>query len=271
MQVFIYDNKEKDFDGALYNKLSAILEKSKVEYKRLSDDELNENAYADAIFVIGGDGTILWLTEFAVKNNIPIIGINMGKLGFLTEFEVSEMQLAVDLLVSGELKIDSRSIISVTVNGCEYFALNDAYICRFYDREIGSLTAEIIVSINGKPVEEIKGDGVIISTPTGSTAYSLSVGGPVISPDSDVLAVTPIAAHDISQRALVFPAKSNCELMMKGKAGCGLFVDGKFVCELIKDNLVSIIVSENKMQFLRKKSFDFYNRLNFKLKRKTDL
>ncbi len=271
MKVLIYDNKEKDFDGTLFNRLTELFKKYNVEFSLLKDEELSNSATADAIFVLGGDGTILWLTEFAINNDIPIIGINTGKLGFLTEFELAEMDLAVELFVSNQLKKDYRSTICVGVGDDSYYALNDAYICRYYEKEIGSLTAEITVLINGKPVEEVKGDGIILSTPTGSTAYSLSAGGPVISPDSEVLAITPIASHDISQRTLICPSKIDCQLVMKGKSGCELFVDGKFISKLVKDTVISINVPDKKMQFLRKNTFDFYNRLNLKLKRKTDL
>ena len=271
MKVLIYDNKEKDKDKIYFNQLISLLNNNKIEYKQLEDCDLCGKEDADAIFTLGGDGTILWLVEFANRNSIPIIGINAGKLGFLSEFETAEMEEAVSLFKDGLLKKDERLTLQVSINGETFHALNDAYIQRLYSKEIGCMTADIAVSIGGSRVERFKGDGVVVSTPTGSTAYSLSAGGPVISPDIDALSVTPIAAHALGHRTIVFSSDKKCCLELVGKAHGGLFVDGRLIAEIKKGDLVFIDSAKNKTIFLRRKEFNFFKRLSVKLKDSLDV
>ncbi|MBR2498288.1 MAG: NAD(+)/NADH kinase [Clostridia bacterium] len=266
MKVYVYDNKEKDAGGICLNKLLQVLGQYNVEFEILSDDDLLGDGYADAVFTIGGDGTILWLTEFANKNAIPIVGINMGKLGFLSEFELGEVEESVRLLVNGELKRDERITLKVTIGDIVCRSLNDSYIQRIYQKEVGCMTADILVDIDGATTEKIKGDGAVICTATGSTAYSLSAGGPIIAPNVDAFAVTPIAAHALNKRPIVCSADSVCTFEIMGKAHCGLFVDGRFIAEVKKGDVIKMQKSENKTIFLRKKDFNFFNRLTEKLK-----
>ena len=224
---------------------------------------------ADAIFSLGGDGTILFLTEFANKNAIPIIGINIGKLGFLTEFERYDIEKAVECLVLDNYNKDARSTMVVNFNGKRYYALNDVFIQRTYDRHIGCMTSETSVSIDGNHIDKFVGDGVIVCTPTGSTAYSLSAGGPILTPELDVFVVTPIAAHSITQRPFVYTAKLTCEVDLVGRAHAGLFVDGNFVGDLVNGDKITIMKAENKTEFLRQKDFDFFDRLSKKMKADT--
>ncbi len=266
MRVYVYDNKEKDADRICLTKLKQVLSEYNVEYQVLSDDDLLGEGYADAVFTIGGDGTILWLTEFANKNNIPIVGINMGKLGFLSEFELSEVEESVKLLVNGELKRDERITLKVSLGNSVYRSLNDSYIQRTYQKEVGCMTADILVDIDGATTEKYKGDGAVICTATGSTAYSLSAGGPILAPDVDAFAVTPIAAHALNKRPIVCSANSICTFEITGKAHCGLFVDGRFIAEVKKGDVITMQKSENKTVFLRKKDYNFFNRLTEKLR-----
>ena len=268
MKVFVYDNKEKDAGGICLKNLLEVLSAYGVEYQMLFDDDLLLDACADAVFTIGGDGTILWLTEFANKNSIPIVGINMGKLGFLSEFERAEVEEAVKLLVDGQLKRDERITLKVSVGNVVCHSLNDAYIQRVYHKEVGCMTADILVDIDGATTEKIKGDGAVICTATGSTAYSLSAGGPIIAPNVDAFAVTPIAAHALNKRPIVCSADSICTFEIIGKAHCCLFVDGRFIAEVKKGDVITIQKAENKTVFLRKKDFNFFNRLTEKLKDK---
>lgn len=266
MKVLIYDNKGKDVNGVCLKKLTNLLCDANIEYALLEDCDLNKNAVADAIFTIGGDGTILWLTEFSNRNEIPIIGINAGKLGFLSEFEIEDMNEAVNLFKEKLLGIDERLTLKVTVNGKSYHALNDAYVQRLYSKDIGCLTAELSVEIDGTEASKLTGDGVVVCTPTGSTAYSLSAGGPILSPKINALSITPIAAHGLSHRPIVFSADSICKLSLTGKALGTLFVDGKYITEIKKGDVISIERANKYTKFLRKNDFDFYKRLSVKLK-----
>ncbi len=266
MKVLIYDNKGKDKNGVCLNKLISLFDRYDVCYQQIEDFDLDKTISADAIFAIGGDGTILWLTEFSNKNNIPLIGINAGKLGFLSEFELDDIENAVKLFKENKLIIDERLTLKVSVNGKDYHALNDAYIQRLYSKDVGCLTAEISIKIDGSDAGKLTGDGVVVCSPTGSTAYSLSAGGPILSPQINALCATPIAAHGLSHRPIVFSAESTCELSLTGRAYATLFIDGKFISEIRKGDVVAIQKTVNCTKFLRKSDFDFYKRLSEKLK-----
>ena len=266
MYVYVYDNKEKDVGGKYLNKLTDLLDAKQVSFKILTDEDLLGEGKADAIFVLGGDGTILWLVEFANRNDIPLIGINIGKLGFLSEFDSCDIEGAVNALCDNGLVLDERMTLKVSFNDKIYYSLNDAFINRVYNNNLGYMTVEVKVVIGDKAVQSFKGDGVIVCSPTGSTAYSLSAGGPVVSPEIDAFCITPIAAHAFSQRAIVCSSKNGCEISLTGRAPANLFVDGKLVSEINKGEMVKIEKAEKPTMFLRKPNFDFYKRLDEKFK-----
>lgn len=266
MKVFIYDNKEKDINGQYLNELKSILCDFNIEYEQLFDEDLNSQKHADALFTLGGDGTLLWVVEFANRNNIPLIGINIGKVGFLTEFERVNMYDAVNLFKSGKLIKENRLTLEINFNNKTVYALNDAFIQRVYMQQVGCMTAEVSIIIDGKQAEKFKGDGVVVSSPTGSTAYSLSVGGAILSPDVEALSVTPIAAHAFGHRSIVFSANSLCEIELIGKAHGTLCVDGRLIGEVKKGDIVRIKKAKVSTTFLRKNDFNFYKKLSLKLK-----
>ncbi len=266
MKVLLYDNKAKDVGKACLIQLSDLLDKQGIEHYLLSDEDLSKDFDADVIFSLGGDGTILWLVEFSNRNRIPIIGINVGKLGFLSEFERNEIEHAVSLFNKGELKIDQRLTLKITVNGNVYYALNDAYIHREYSVEAGCLTADVNITINGVSAGKFRGDGVVVCSPTGSTAYSLSAGGPILSPEVSAFSVTPIAAHGLGNKPIVCSAQSKCELELMGKTSASLFVDGRCIGDIKAGDVVTIESADNPTTFLRKDNYDFYKRLSVKLK-----
>jgi len=269
MRILIYNNKGKDIGGVWLKQFVNLLIEEKIDYRVLNDENLSEQESADAIFVHGGDGTILFLTEFASRNGIPIIGINAGKLGFLTEFENDEAKTALKLLKENKLIIDERATMHISYKNKSYFALNDVFLQRIYQGTTGMLV-EVAVNIDDNKVASFKGDGLVISTPTGSTAYSLSAGGPVLSPMMNAFVMTPLAAHSLNTKPIVFSARSECTVMVDGKTTTGLFIDGTFIDTLVHGDYIKINKNVNKVIFLRKKSFNFYNRLNKKLNNSLD-
>lgn len=269
MKVVIYVNKEKDTSGSWLKNCIDILQKEDIEYKVIHDEDLKKVDSADAMFVLGGDGTILNLTEYASRNNVPIIGINAGKLGFLTEFEQCEMQDAVKLLKNGELVQDKRATMLCKTKNASYYTLNDAVVQRIKVEERGNNVTSLDIEIDDIKVEKIIGDGVSLSTPTGSTAYSLSAGGAILSPAINVFSITPIAAHSLNQRAIVYSSNSTCKVYVKSDCATGLFIDGIFAEELNKGDLITIERADYSTIFLRKKGFNFYKRLSQKLKDRT--
>ena len=261
MKVLVYVNKSKSESESFLKSFSAILNEEKVDYKVIDACDFKSAISADAVFVFGGDGTILALTEFCNKNRIPIIGINAGKVGFLTEFEKNDAKTAVRLLKKGELKADPRATIIVSCGGNEYYGLNDAVIQRTYSDDSDGLIITVSVSFGDIFVDKISGDGVIISTPTGSTAYSLSAGGAILSPGINACIMTPLSAHSLHNRPIVFSADTTCMLTLNSEKA-GLFVDGKKVAALNSGDTVSIKKATEKTVFLRKKDSNFYLRLD---------
>ena len=266
MKVLLYDNKQKDIGKSCLIQLIDLIEKANIDYLVISDDDLQKDFDADVIFSLGGDGTILWLVEFANRNQIPILGINVGKLWFLSEFERNEIESAVSLFKNGELKTDERLTLKVTVGGNVYYALNDAYVHREYSKEAGCLTADVNITINGVSAGKFRGDGVVVCSPTGSTAYSLSAGGPILSPEVNAFSVTPIAAHGLGNKPIVCSAEAKCELELMGKTSASLFVDGRNIGDIKSGDIVTVEKADNPTSFLRKDNYDFYKRLSVKLK-----
>ena len=265
MQVLVYYNKEKDSGGKCKDQLVNILVENNISYSILDDDMIRDQMKADALFVIGGDGTILYLAEFANKNSIPIIGINAGKLGFLCEFEKNEIKLAVEGFKNNTLVKDSRTMLSINCNDNTYYALNEVYIQRVYDTDIGNTVAEIQVEIDNSFVSKYIGDGTMISSPTGSTAYAFSLGAPILSPTSNTFTMTPIAAHTFNQRPIVYSDDSTCSIQIFGKAQVGVFVDGRLVDTLIQNDKLLVSKVDTDILFLRKKDYNFFKRMCKKL------
>lgn len=269
MKVVIYVNKEKDITGNWLSSCKKILEQQDIDYKLLQDKDLLLPDCADAMIVLGGDGTILNLTEYSSKNNIPIVGINAGKLGFLTEFEQCEMLEAISLLKEGKLILDKRATMVCEYDSKIYYALNDVVLQRIKVENRGNNVTNLEVVLDGIPTEKIIGDGIILSTPTGSTAYSLSAGGPILSPGINAFSITPIASHSFNQRAIVYSSCRPCEVTVRSRCSTGLFIDGIFACEVFSGKKLTVKKADNDTCFLRKSNFNFYDRLSQKLKNRT--
>lgn len=269
MKVLIYCNPEKDPGGLCLDCLEKELSSRGAEYDLIGlDDKVPETHY-DGVFVIGGDGTILRRTEYANVNGVPIVGINAGKLGFLSEFERPEIPEAVRMFLTGELVQDLRATLLVRFRSKEYYALNDAVVQRLYNDMHGAvLTAG--VEIDDVKVDTICGDGVIVATPTGSTAYSLSAGGAILAPGINAFLIAPIAAHSFSQRPVVYSSASKSVISLLAGDNAALVIDGKMVEVMNKGERVEIVKARNSTIFLRRKTFNFFDRLTEKLKDRPD-
>lgn len=264
MKVLLYVNPEKDKKGEYSLLIEKLLIKHGVIYeKTFNETEINASGFS-AIISVGGDGTILRRTTDAVKFGLPILGINAGKLGFLTEFELSEAESAVKALKDGTLYRDERAVIKLEYDGNFYYALNDVVLSRSYE-ENGAMTVSIGVKIDNVSLKKTIGDGVLVSTPTGSTGYSLSAGGAILAPGINAFCVTPIASHSLLSRSVVFSSDKTCELTVIEGASAGLYVDGKLISLLKSGESVKVTRSEKNVAFLRRKGFDFFGLLNKKL------
>ena len=201
LSKFVSELEKRDVQAVLYSEMADAMQFSKIFETFSNKDDLKDNQ-VDLFFTFGGDGTIVNSLLFVQDLEIPVVGVNTGRLGFLASFSKEEVFLELDDILKGEVKISRRSVIEITSpDKTEFFpfALNDLTISR------KETTAMITVEsyINGEFLNVFWGDGVIISTPTGSTAYSLSCGGPIITPNNENFVITPIAPHNLNVRPLI--------------------------------------------------------------------
>ena len=230
-------NVAKDvYDYLILKKVKVFLLESDELVKKhnlpYSDEDIFKNNI-EALISVGGDGTFLRAARYAFSNNIPIMGVNVGNLGFLAEINISDMYDSLDKIIANNFEIENRMLISgmllrdkklVDEINYPYLALNDFVITK-------SLLEKIIrikIIINGVSIVSYGGDGVIIATPTGSTAYSLSAGGPVVEPKNESIVITPICAHTLFSRSLVISPDNQIEIQINsGKTKVDLNIDGR--------------------------------------------
>ena len=231
----------------------------------VSADRLMEEA--DMFIALGGDGTMLRLSALASEKGQPILGINLGTLGFLAEVEKDKIAPAMNALLNGNYTIEERSMLDGCVirdgkNLVNYTALNDFVISRSSFKRVLKLE----VYIDSCMVDSYTSDGIILSTPTGSTAYSLSAGGPIVDPRLDVTVVTPICAHSLSTRPIITPASKTVEVKIKSpsKRDILLTVDGQRGYELEGGDIVKITSSATKTKLIKLNRLDFYDTLHKK-------
>ncbi|AZB21177.1 NAD kinase [Kaistella haifensis] len=201
LSKFVSELEKRGVQAVLYDEMANAMQFSKIFETFTRKEDLKEKK-VDLFFTFGGDGTIVNSILFVQDLEIPVVGVNTGRLGFLASFSKEEVFLELDEIIRGEVKISRRSVIEVvSPNKSMFFpyALNDITISR------KETTAMIAVEsyINGEFLNVFWGDGVIISTPTGSTAYSLSCGGPIITPNNENFVITPIAPHNLNVRPLI--------------------------------------------------------------------
>lgn len=227
----------------------------------------------DLLVVIGGDGTILRTMRELTSFSVPILGVNKGTVGFLAELNIDEIEEGIPALVTGSGVVEQRSILDVRLQrGSETpfcgFALNEAVIAQGMIARL----VELKTNVNDEPLTTFNADGLIISTPTGSTAYSLAAGGPIVHPGLQAMILTPINPYSFSQKPLVVRGDSavDVEVMTKphhlGDTEVYLTVDGQTAVPLQKDDHVSVTTSPNTMKFLRRNEDSFFGTIREKLK-----
>ena len=218
---------------------------------------------------LGGDGTLLQMARYLAPLGVPAFGINFGKLGFLAEIDLRGMYKAISRLSQGNYTIETRSMLlaSVLRDGeviAQAHALNDHVLAK----GMFSKLAHMMLFINGKLSGKYAADGLIIATATGSTAYSLSAGGPLGMPELDVSVITPVCAHSLANRALIIPMTEKIELKpVPGSEEMLLSADGENVIEVPNDTMVHIEKSPYDMKLVRLTSRDYYQTWQQKLMR----
>ena len=227
-----------------------------------------EMGYADAVICFGGDGTILHMAKTATRRGLPILGVNIGTMGFMAELESSELD-KLTRLVTGDFTLDKRMMLDVTVQRdrdiiFHDICLNDIAITK------GAVarTLHLSVQLDGIQAMECSGDGVIISTPTGSTAYNLSAGGPIVEPEAHNLIITPICAHNMVSRCMVASPKRiiQVELAKNARRNAFLSVDGGKAVRLNIGDTTTVKKSDLETKLVRIKDRSFYDVVNMKFK-----
>ncbi len=218
---------------------------------------------SDMVIVVGGDGTFLNVGRLMTKKDIPIMGINSGTLGFLAEFDVNETESSIDKLMNGKLTIEKRPTISVNIQNKVYRCINDIAI----KRQILARIIEVEMFANQKYITTFRGDGVIVSTATGSTAYSLSAGGPIVFPTLNTLIITPICPHKLTLRPLVVSGDTVLDVSVKTDTQSAIATfDGQEAVEVEKGKVIRITRSENDLLLLKDRNKSYYEILREKLK-----
>jgi len=239
------------------NKAAAVENAEYLENNLLFDS-------AELIIAIGGDGTILHAAKSAALKQLPVLGINTGRLGFMAGLEVDELE-RLEKLFSGDFEIDNRMMLEVRVSGNDgvFYALNDAVVSR------GSLSRiiDIMVTSNGREVAGYRADGIIIYTPTGSTAYSLSAGGPIVDPLLESIGITPICPHSLISRTILFEPNSQISILPHNlqEKEAWLTIDGQNIVRLESGAEVFVSRSKLKTKLVRLKDISFYEVLKNKM------
>ena len=221
----------------------------------------------DLVVVLGGDGTLLSVAR-GLDRSIPVLGVNLGRLGFLTEVGRADLYPSLIPVLAGQYRIEDRSLFSVTLTragGTEahYSVLNDAVIAKSALARI----IELSVRVGGANVARMRADGLIVSTPTGSTAYNLSAGGPILSPQLPVAVVTPICPHTLSLRPLVVPDTERIDITLEtSREEVYLTLDGQEGTSLAYRDTVSVERSEARVGLVKITGRTFYDNLRGKLR-----
>ncbi len=221
----------------------------------------------DSLLVLGGDGTLLSVARTVGELGLPILGINLGGLGFLTATTLDEMFSALEAFLAGRVVVEERMLLSTRVRRgerwiAEVLALNDAVIMK----SAMSRIIDFSVLVEGDAATRYRADGLIISTPTGSTAYSLSAGGPILFPTMDAVVLTPICAHTLTNRPIVLPGTHRIEVTLLTSQDVMLTADGQVGFALREDDVVEVRRAAGRIRLVRMPQTHFFSVLRAKLK-----
>lgn len=269
--VLIIVNKHKPDAKTMCSNIKDYLQSRRIGVDFFSvptENTLEVNKAYDLAFSLGGDGTVLFSSRVLSSLQIPILAINLGDFGFITEISKDEWKDAFEKYQQGFLGISERIMVQVAVSRenetvGSYLGLNDAVIGAAGISKI----VQLHLSISNTTVGEYRADGVIISTPTGSTAYSVAAGGPILDPEMEAWIVNPICPFTLSNRPLVIPSEQEItiEVVERQRTGVLLTVDGQYAVELMPKDRIKVTVSDKKARIIRSDRRNFYEVLRSKL------
>lgn len=230
----------------------------------LSDDDLH--GATDLAIVLGGDGTMLSVARALAPHGVPLIGVNLGRLGFLTDIPMAEVEPTLSAMLDGRYVEEQRTLIATTVmrgdgSRAEAPALNEVVVNR---GGLGSMI-ECVVEIDGHFVYAMRADGVIVATPTGSTAYALSTGGPIIAPAVPAFALVPVAPHALTHRPIAVPDSAVIAISVSRGRDAAVHCDGQAHFELAEGDRVSMRRAPHTARFLHPEHHDYFAMLRQKL------
>jgi NAD+ kinase len=209
----------------------------------------------DLVVGIGGDGTILHCARVTAPAGVPVLGVNLGKLGFITEFGETEVGGALPRVMAGQGWVEERTMLCATLGQKQFLALNDAVVRCTAVRLIN-----VALDVDGEAATTYRADGVIVATATGSTGYSFAAGGPVLLPEAREIVVQPISSHMGLSQALILPGDTKVGLLVEGRDGAVLSLDGQVDCSLSSGQRVEVTTSRHKARFLRLRPRTYFYR-----------
>jgi|TARA_B000000477_G_C6052416_1_gene210801 NAD+ kinase len=219
----------------------------------------------DFLLCLGGDGTLIAGVRIFSNPTVPVLGVHIGGLGFLAQITPKELTEKLNMIKNGESTTQERLVLDAQISNSNksHFAINDFVV----QNEIAYRVTSLSLYIDGKHVSDYKSDGIIISTPTGSTAYSLSSGGPIVQPDVFSIIVTPIAPHSLTSRPLVLPADVDIEFRFNGDSEkeLKLISDGQNIENFTNDSTVKISQAKHHVKFITFEDYDYYQTLKTKM------
>ncbi len=218
----------------------------------------------EILVVLGGDGTILRAARLMGDKQVPILGIRFGRLGFLAELSGETYKKELAAILKGNYKIDERMVLEAEVGkSANLFALNDVVIFRSSSSKLINME----VKVDGKHMNKFRSDGLIVASPTGSTAYSLSSGGPIVSPGINVIVINPICPHMLSNRPTLVSGDSSIEICFTElDDGCTITVDGQHDLPITKNTTIYIKKADYRVKLVRSEKHDFFSIVRNKLK-----
>ena len=288
-RFLVITNERKDKDNVITEQIADYIMSSERKCSLIGTLELEDNKLRPGIdvqcaIVLGGDGTIIRCATHLMDLNLPILGINLGTIGFLAEIEKNHIKEALDrlfeddyvlenrMMLSGELHVANNKASDINDGLTTGYALNDIVITRKGLSRIISLQ----IYVNNELVDDYRGDGVIISTPTGSTAYNLSAGGPIITPKADVMVITPICAHSLSPRSVVISAEDVVKVVVRRSKKTQddeaiVTYDGQTVIDIGTEDEILIRKAQYNTRLIRLNQTGIYEILRSKLTGGSDL
>lgn len=246
--------------------IEVLLEKKSAQMIKTSGNEFNEICkICDCLVSFGGDGTLISTVRKSFDFDIPILGVHAGNLGFLADLSLEELDSFVQKITQYKFKIDERAVLEATIiknsQEVKYYAFNDIVLTR---TGVSNMI-HIQTLIDSRSFNTYYGDGVIVSTPTGSTAYNLSAGGPVLFPMSNVFALTPICPHSLTQRPVVLPGKFSIEMRTSEERAL-IIIDGQDIHELELGESVYIKLAAKTVKLIHKEEYNYFDVLKEKLR-----